>query len=41
MVAAGLPRLSVHALLDDDLFAVVGDDEAVEIKVEPILDATL
>ena len=28
----------VHALLHDDPFAVVGDDEAVEVKVEPVLN---
>src|SRR6516225_5163293 len=38
MVTARLPHPGVHALLDDDPFAVIGDDEAVEVKIEPILD---
>jgi hypothetical protein len=38
MIAPCLARFIVHALLDHDPFAVVGDDEAVEIKIEPILD---
>ena len=37
VVAARLPALAVHALLHDDPFAVIGDDEAVQIEVEAIL----
>ena len=37
MVAARLPRVAVHPLLDDDPAAVVGDDEAVQIEVEAVL----
>ena len=38
MVAPGLTAIAVHALLDHDPVSVIGDDEAMEIKVEPILD---
>ena len=38
MIAARCPARVVHALLDDGPFALVGDDEAVQIKVETILD---
>ena len=38
VVAPRLTALAVHALLDDDPAAVVGDDEAVQIEVEPVLD---
>jgi hypothetical protein len=37
MIAAGLPARAVHALLHHDPFAVVGDDEAVQIKIEAVL----
>ena len=37
VIAPRLAAVAVHALLDDDPFAVVGDDEAVQIEVEPIL----
>ena len=37
VIAAGLPALAVHALLDDDPAAVVGDDEAVQIEIEAVL----
>ena len=37
MIAARLPPIAVHALLDDDPAAVVGDDEAVEVEIEPVL----
>ena len=38
VVAARLPAVAVHALLDDDPAGVVGDDEAVQIEVEAVLD---
>jgi hypothetical protein len=38
MVAPGLTAIAVHALLDHDPVSVIGDDEAVEIEVEPVLD---
>ena len=38
VVAPGLAAIAVHALLDHDPVSVIGDDEAMEIKVEPILD---
>ena len=38
VVAPRLAALAVHALLDDDPAAVVGDDESVQIEVEPVLD---
>ena len=37
MIAARLPALAVHALLDDDPVAVVGDDEAVQVEIEAVL----
>ena len=37
MVSAGLFELTVHALLYNDPVAVVGDDEAMQIKLKPIL----
>ena len=37
VIAARLPALAVHALLDDDPAAVVGDDEAVQIELEAVL----
>ncbi len=37
MVPARLPGVAVHALLDHHPLAVVGDDEAVQIEVEPVL----
>ena len=38
MIAPGLPAIAVHALLDHGPVPVIGDDEAVEIEVEPVLD---
>src|SRR5262249_7413766 len=38
MIAPRLPARAVHALLHDDPLAVVGDDEAVQIKIEAVLD---
>ena len=38
MVAASRAARIVHALLDDGPFALVGDDEAVQIEVEAILN---
>ena len=37
MIAARLPAIAVHALLHHDPTPVVGDDEAVQIKIEAIL----
>ncbi len=37
VVAACLPRVFVHALLDSRPFALIGHEEAVQIKVKPIL----
>jgi len=37
MVAAGLPALTLHPLLYDRPFAVVGHNKAVQVKVEAIL----
>ena len=37
MIAARLPALAVHALLDHDPVAVVGDDEAVQVEIEAVL----
>ena len=38
LVAPRLPARPVHALLHDRPMAVVGDDEAVQVEVEPILN---
>ena len=38
MIAARRAARIVHALLDDCPFALVGDDEAVQIKVETVLN---
>src|SRR4051794_1861888 len=38
MIAPGLEAIAVHALLDHHPVSVVGDNEAVEIELEPILD---
>ena len=38
VIAPGLAAIAVHALLDHDPVSVIGDDEAMEIKVKPILD---
>ena len=38
MIAPGLPAIAIHALLHHDPVSVIGDDETVQIKVEPILD---
>jgi len=37
MIPASLPPLGVHPLLNHDPLAVVGHDEAVEIKIEAVL----
>src|SRR5580692_1868379 len=37
MVPARLTPIAVHALLDDDPMPVIGDDETVQIEVEPVL----
>ncbi len=38
VVPPRLTRVPVHALLDDSPFAVVGDEEAMQIKIESVLD---
>ena len=38
VIAPGLAAVAVHALLDHDPVSVIGDDEAMEIEVKPILD---
>src|SRR5512144_3356421 len=38
MIAPGLAAIAVHALLDHGPMPVIGDNEAVEIEVEPVLD---
>ena len=38
VIAPSLAAIAVHALLDHDPVSVIGDDEAVQIEVEPILD---
>src|SRR4029077_15803524 len=37
MIATRLPALAVHALLHHRPVAVVGDDETVQIEIEPTL----
>ena len=38
VIAPRLAAIAVHALLDHDPVSVIGDDEAVQIEVEPVLD---
>ena len=38
MVAARLPGAGVHSLLHHRPCAVVGDHEAVQVEIEPVLD---
>jgi hypothetical protein len=38
VVAPGLTAIAVHALLYHDPVSVIGDDEAMEIKIKPILE---
>jgi len=38
MIAARLPALTIHTLLHDGPFAVVGYDKAMQVKIESILD---
>jgi hypothetical protein len=38
MVAPRRPPLAVHALLDHRPSALVGDEEAVQVEVEPVLE---
>ena len=38
VIAPGLAAIAVHALLDHDPVSVIGDDEAMEIEIKPILD---
>lgn len=38
VITLGLTAVAVHALLDHDPVSVIGDDEAMEIEVKPILD---
>ncbi len=37
MVAARLPLVAIHALLNDRPFALVGHDETVQVKVKAVL----
>jgi hypothetical protein len=37
MIAARQPAFAIHALLDHDPMTVVGDDEAVQIEIETVL----
>jgi hypothetical protein len=37
VVSAGLFELAVHSLLNDDPMTVIGDYEAMQIKLEPVL----
>jgi len=37
MIPASLPALAVHPLLNHDPLAVIGQDEAVQIKIEAVL----
>ena len=37
MIAPRLPAIAVHALLHHDPVSVIGDDEAMQIKVEAVL----
>ena len=37
VIAAGLPELAVHPLLDNHPMAVVGDDEPMQVKLETVL----
>ena len=37
MIAARLLTCAVHALLHDGPFAVVGDDETMEVEIKPVL----
>ncbi len=37
VIAAGLALVAIHALLHHDPFAVIGDDEAVQIEIEAVL----
>ena len=38
VIPARLSALAVHALLDHRPAAVIGDDEPVQVKIEPVLD---
>jgi|SRR6516164_473366 len=37
VIAARLPRLAIHALLHHRPFAVIGDEEAVQIEIKAVL----
>ena len=37
VISAGLLELPVHSLLNDDPMGLVGDDEAMQIKLETVL----
>ena len=37
MIPASLPALAIHPLLNHDPLAVVGHDEAVQIKIKAVL----
>jgi hypothetical protein len=38
VIAPGLATITVHTLLDHNPVAVIGDNETVEVEVEPVLD---
>jgi hypothetical protein len=38
VIAPGLLGIAVHALLDNGPLAIIGDDEAVQVEAEPVLD---
>jgi hypothetical protein len=38
VIPAGLPAIAVHALLHHDPVSIIGDDETVQIEIEPVLD---
>ena len=37
VISTRLPEVAVHSLLNDSPMTVVGDDEAMQIKLEPVL----
>ena len=37
MIAAGLPQLTVHSLLNDHPVSVVGDDKAMQVELKTVL----
>jgi hypothetical protein len=37
VISAGLPAISIHPLLNDHPFPIVGYDETMQVQVEPVL----